>query len=147
MSTIISNLEAKTLFNFLNHETLSNLSVFLNIINSLLHAEYAAILVFLLIAILLAFVIVTLSYLLAVQNPETEKLSTYECGFEPYEDSRNKFNVKFYIVAILFILFDIEIIFMLPWCISLSQVNILGFWTMIEFLVELGIGFFYVWCV
>ena len=108
--------------------------------------EYLGVLLFILFAIFLGFLIVTLSYFLVVQSPETEKLSTYECGFEPYEDSRNKFNVKFYIVAILFILFDIEIIFMLPWCISLSQLNILSFWTMIEFLVELGIGFVYVWC-
>ena len=108
--------------------------------------EYLGVLFFVLFAIFLGFLIIILSYFLVVQSPETEKLSTYECGFEPYEDSRNKFNVKFYIVAILFILFDIEIIFMLPWCISLSQVNILGFWTMIEFLVELGIGFLYVWC-
>ena len=108
--------------------------------------EYLGVLLFLFFAIFLALLIVILSYFLVVQSPETEKLSTYECGFEPYEDSRNKFNVKFYIVAILFILFDIEIIFMLPWCVSLSQLNILSFWTMIEFLVELGIGFFYVWC-
>ena len=114
--------------------------------SSAIKDEYLGVLVFVLFAIFLALLIVVLSYFLVVQNPETEKLSTYERGFEPYEDSRNKFNVKFYIVAILFILFDIEIIFMLPWCISLSQVNILGFWTMIEFLVELGIGFFYVWC-
>lgn len=147
MSTIISNLEAKTLFNFLDHETLSNLSVFLNLNNSLLHAEYAAILVFLLIAILLAFVIVTLSYLLAVQNPETEKLSPYECGFEPYEDARNTFEIKFYIVAILFIIFDIETMFLLPWSVSLSQLSNLGFWSMIDFVIELGIGFVYVWYV
>ena len=114
--------------------------------SSAIKDEYLGVLVFVLFAIFLALLIVVLSYFLVVQNPETEKLSTYECGFEPYEDSRNKFNVKFYIVAILFILFDIEIIFMLPWCISLSQLNILSFWTMIEFLVELGIGFFYVWC-
>ena len=119
----------------------------INIINhSSLKEEYLGVLLYLLFAIFLGLLIVVLSYFLVVQSPETEKLSTYECGFEPYEDSRNKFNVKFYIVAILFILFDIEIIFMLPWCISLSQINILGFWTMIEFLVELGIGFFYVWC-
>lgn len=108
--------------------------------------EYFSILLFILFAIFLAFLIIVLSYFLVVQSPETEKLSTYECGFEPYEDSRNTFSIKFYIVAILFILFDIEIIFMLPWCISLSQLNILGFWTMIEFIVELGVGFFYVWC-
>nr|QTI83209.1 NADH dehydrogenase subunit 3 [Minutocellus polymorphus] len=113
----------------------------------MLHAEYAAILVFLLIAILLAFVIVTLSYLLAVQNPETEKLSPYECGFEPYEDARNTFEIKFYIVAILFIIFDIETMFLLPWSVSLSQLSNLGFWSMIDFVIELGIGFVYVWYV
>lgn len=108
--------------------------------------EYFNVLLFILFAIFLAVLIIVLSYFLVVQSPETEKLSTYECGFEPYEDSRNTFNVKFYIVAILFILFDIEIIFMLPWCISLSQINLLGFWTMIEFLIELSVGFLYVWC-
>ena len=121
--------------------------IYINLVKySSIKEEYLGVLLFLLFAIFLAFLIITLSYFLVVQSPETEKLSTYECGFEPYEDSRNKFNVKFYIVAILFILFDIEIIFMLPWCISLSQLNILSFWTMIEFLTELGIGFFYVWC-
>ena len=121
--------------------------IYINLVKySSIKEEYLGVLLFLLFAIFLAFLIITLSYFLVVQSPETEKLSTYECGFEPYEDSRNRFNVKFYIVAILFILFDIEIIFMLPWCISLSQLNILSFWTMIEFLTELGIGFFYVWC-
>ena len=121
--------------------------MYINLVKySSIKEEYLGVLLFLLFAIFLAFLIIILSYFLVVQSPETEKLSTYECGFEPYEDSRNKFNVKFYIVAILFILFDIEIIFMLPWCISLSQLNILSFWTMIEFLTELGIGFFYVWC-
>ena len=79
------------------------------------------------------------------QSPETEKLSTYECGFEPYGDTRNQFNVRFYVIAILFILFDIEIIFLAPWCVSISKLSFLGFWSMIDFLFELGIGFFYVW--
>jgi NADH-quinone oxidoreductase subunit A len=105
------------------------------------------ILVYTLFAAFLGILIVSLSYFLVTQSPETEKLSTYECGFEPYEDSRNKSNIRFYIVAILFILFDIEIIFLLPWCVSISQLNLLGFWSMIEFLVELGIGFLYVWSV
>jgi NADH-quinone oxidoreductase subunit A len=86
-----------------------------------------------------------LSYSLISQNPESEKLSSYECGFEPYEDTRNKFDVKFCLVAILFILFDIEVIFLLPWSITLSQLNLLGFWSMIDFLLELGIGFIYAW--
>ena len=79
------------------------------------------------------------------QKPESEKLSSYECGFEPYEDTKHRFDVKFCLVAILFILFDIEVVFILPWSISLSQLNLLGFWSMIDFLLELGIGFIYVW--
>ena len=114
---------------------------------SAIKEEYLGILVFVFFAIFLAFLIVALSYFLVTQSPETEKLSTYECGFEPYEDARNRFHIRFYIVAILFILFDIEIIFFLPWCVSLSQLNLLGFWSMIEFLTELGIGFIYVWSV
>lgn len=114
---------------------------------SFIHNEFLPVLLFLFVAIVLALVIVTLSYLLAIQNPETEKLSAYECGFEPYEDARNIFDVKFYLVAILFILFDIETMFLLPWSISLSQLNILGFWSMIDFIIELGIGFVYIWYV
>ena len=115
--------------------------------NSSIKEEYIGILLYVLFAIFLSFLIVILSYFLVTQRPETEKLSTYECGFDPYEDSRNRFHIRFYIVAILFILFDIEIIFFLPWCISVSQLNLLGFWSMIEFLLELGIGFIYVWSV
>ena len=113
--------------------------------NSLILFEFSPILIFLVIAIVLALIIVILSYLLAVQNPETEKLSVYECGFEPYEDARNIFDVKFYLVAILFIIFDIETMFLLPWSISLSQLSNLGFWSMIDFILELGVGFIYVW--
>nr|YP_010047266.1 NADH dehydrogenase subunit 3 [Eucampia zodiacus]QPJ79905.1 NADH dehydrogenase subunit 3 [Eucampia zodiacus] len=118
---------------------------FFNNINSLTYNEFLPILIFLTIAILLSFILIGLSYLLAVQNPETEKLSTYECGFEPYEDARNIFDVKFYLVAILFIVFDIETMFLIPWSISLSKISILGFWSMIDFLIELGIGFVYIW--
>ena len=118
---------------------------FLNSHESLFYFEFFPILLFLSIAIILALVIVGLSYFLAVQNPETEKLSSYECGFEPYEDARNIFDVKFYIVAILFIIFDIETMFLLPWSVSLSQLNILGFWSMVDFIIELGVGFIYIW--
>jgi len=118
---------------------------YFNNLNSLAYNEYLPILIFLTIAVLLSCLLLTLSYLLAVQNPETEKLSTYECGFEPYEDARNIFDVKFYIVAIMFIVFDIETMFLLPWSISLSKLNILGFWSMIDFLIELGVGFVYIW--
>jgi NADH-quinone oxidoreductase subunit A len=112
---------------------------------SVFKEEYLTIFIFLLIAVILALVIAILSYTLTSQKPESEKLSSYECGFEPYEDARNKFDVKFCLVAILFILFDIEVVFLLPWTISLSQLNLLGFWSVIDFLLELGIGFIYVW--
>jgi NADH-quinone oxidoreductase subunit A len=122
-----------------------NTNYFLNLNESLFKFEYLAILIFLIVAILLSLIIVGFSYLLSIQNPESEKLSTYECGFEPYEDSRHKFDVKFYLVAILFIIFDIETMFLLPWSVTLSQLNLLGFWSMIDFIIELGVGFVYVW--
>jgi NADH-quinone oxidoreductase subunit A len=118
---------------------------FFNLNESFFYSEFLSILIFLTIAVILAVIIVTLSYFLAVQNPETEKLSVYECGFEPYEDARNIFDVRFYIVAILFIIFDIETMFLLPWSISLSQLNTLGFWSMVDFIIELGVGFIYIW--
>lgn len=119
----------------------------INLNNSLFYSEMLPILIFLTVAVVLAVVIVSLSYILAIQNPETEKLSSYECGFEPYEDARNIFDVRFYIVAILFIIFDIETMFLLPWSVTISQQNILGFWSMIDFIIELGVGFVYIWYV
>ena len=115
--------------------------------SSVIREEYLSIFIYLCFATFLGSLIISLSYFLVTQSPETEKLSTYECGFDPYGDTRDQFNIRFYIIAILFILFDIEIIFLLPWCVSLSQLDLLGFWSMVEFLAELGIGFIYVWCV
>jgi NADH-quinone oxidoreductase subunit A len=115
--------------------------------NSLIKKEYFIILVYLLLAIVLTIVILGASYFLAKQNPDSEKLSAYECGFEPFEDARHTFDIKFCVVAILFIIFDIEIMFLIPWCVSISELDLLGFWSMIEFLFELGVGFFYVWYV
>nr|YP_009115276.1 NADH dehydrogenase subunit 3 [Berkeleya fennica]AJA05797.1 NADH dehydrogenase subunit 3 [Berkeleya fennica] len=115
--------------------------------NSLVKKEYATLLLFLVIAILLAVLIIGASYFLARQNPESEKLSAYECGFEPYEDTRHTFDIRFCVIAILFIIFDIEIMFLIPWCVSVSKLDLLGFWSMIDFLIELGLGFFYVWYV
>jgi NADH-quinone oxidoreductase subunit A len=83
--------------------------------------------------------------LLAVQSPDSEKLSAYECGFDPYEDARHTFDVRFYLVAILFIIFDIEAMFLFPWAVSLSHISSLGFWSMIDFVVELGVGYIYAW--
>nr|YP_010533565.1 NADH dehydrogenase subunit 3 [Gomphonema parvulum]UXX44716.1 NADH dehydrogenase subunit 3 [Gomphonema parvulum] len=115
--------------------------------NSLVKKEYLVILIYLLLAIVLTVLIIGASYFLARQNPDSEKLSAYECGFEPYEDTRHTFDVKFCVIAILFIIFDIEIMFLIPWCVSISKLDLLGFWSMIDFLIELGIGFFYVWYV
>jgi len=112
---------------------------------SLIREEYCSLLLLIIIASLLSFIILILSYFLVIQNPESEKLSTYECGFEPYEDARLQFDVKFYLIAILFLVFDLETIFIYPWCISISQLNIAGFWSMVDFIFELGIGLFYVW--
>lgn len=107
--------------------------------------EYVSILILFLISLGLALIIFGASYFLSVQKPDTEKFSIYECGFDPYEDSRNQFDVRFYLVAILFILFDLEAMFLFPWAISLSQIHSFGFWTMLDFLVELTVGFIYVW--
>lgn len=120
---------------------------FFNKIEILLYNDYVVILIFFSLAVIISLIIVILSYLLVVQNPETEKLSSYECGFEPYEDARNVFDVKFYLVAILFIVFDVETMFLLPWTVSLANLNVLGFWSMIDFIIELGVGFVYVWYV
>ena len=115
--------------------------------DSLFYNEYTVILTFLFIAIILSIIIVLFSYLLAVQKPETEKLSTYECGFEPYEDARHTFDVKFYLIAILFIVFDIETMFLIPWTNVLAQLDLVGFWSMLDFIFELGIGYIYVYCI
>lgn len=110
---------------------------------SLFYEEYFPIWIALLVSIVLSIIIFGFSYFLAVQNPDAEKLSSYECGFDPYEDARNTFDVRFYLVAILFIIFDLEAVFFFPWAISLSHLTSWGFWLMVDFTVELALGFFY----
>lgn len=112
---------------------------------SLFYEEYFPIWVALFVSIFLSIVIFSLSYFLAIQNPDTEKLSSYECGFDPYEDARNTFDVRFYLVAILFIIFDLEAVFFFPWAVSLSHLTSWGFWTMVDFIIELALGFLYAW--
>ena len=112
---------------------------------SLLYEEYFPIWVALFVSIFLSIIIFALSYILAIQNPDTEKLSSYECGFDPYEDARNTFDVRFYLVAILFIIFDLEAVFFFPWAVSLSHLTSWGFWTMVDFIIELALGFLYAW--
>lgn len=107
--------------------------------------EYLPVLIFIGLAVGLAVVIVSASLIVARQNPDMEKNSAYECGFEAFDDSRGKFDVRFYLVAILFIIFDLEVAFLFPWAVSLGEIGFYGFWSMMIFLGILTIGFIYEW--
>jgi len=108
-------------------------------------AEYLPIVVFLGLAIGLAVVMVLASFIVAKQKPDAEKNSAYECGFEPFEDARSRFDVRFYLVSILFIIFDLEVAFLFPWSITLGSTGHYAFWSMMVFLGVLTIGFIYEW--
>tara|TARA_B100000427_G_scaffold306907_1_gene294000 strand:- start:190 stop:558 length:369 start_codon:yes stop_codon:yes gene_type:complete len=107
--------------------------------------EYFTIVLFLFIALVLSCGFIILNYFFSPKSPDPEKLSPYECGFEPFNDSRMEFDVRFYLVAILFIIFDLEIAFLFPWAISLGKIGIFGFTSMMIFLSILTIGFIYEW--
>ena len=107
--------------------------------------EYLSIIIFLFVALSLSIGFIVLNFLFSPKNPDSEKLSAYECGFEAFGDSRMEFDVRFYLVAILFIIFDLEIAFLFPWAISLGKIGLLGFWSMMIFLFILTIGFIYEW--
>ena len=107
--------------------------------------EYFPILVFMGIAAVIALAMVGGSLLAARQKPYAEKLSAYECGFEAFDDARRRFDVRFYLVAILFIIFDLEVAFLFPWAVSLGDVSVFGFWSMVAFLGVLTVGFIYEW--
>ena len=108
-------------------------------------SEYLSIIIFFFIALILSVGFIVINFLASPKNPDPEKLSAYECGFEAFDDSRMEFDVRFYLVAILFIIFDLEIAFLFPWSISLGNIGTLGFWSMIVFLGILTIGFIYEW--
>lgn len=112
---------------------------------TLFYEETAKIGILLIFSIFLASIILFASFRLSANNPDTEKLSAYECGFDPYDDARNVFDVRFYLVAILFIIFDLEAVYFFPWCVSVSFLSIEGFWGMIDFIIELLVGFIYAW--
>jgi len=107
--------------------------------------DYLSIIIFLFVALGLSVGFIVLNFLFSPKNPDPEKLSAYECGFEAFGDSRMKFDVRFYLVAILLIIFDLEIAFLFPWAISLGNLGPLGFWSMMVFLLILTIGFIYEW--
>ena len=107
--------------------------------------EYLSIIIFLAIALILSIGFIFVNFIFSPKKPDPEKLSTYECGFEPFNDSRMEFDVRFYLVAILFIIFDLEIAFLFPWAISLGKIGLFGFLSMMIFLFILTIGFIYEW--
>ena len=108
-------------------------------------SEYLSIIIFLFISLLLSIGFIVINYIASPSNPDPEKLSAYECGFEAFDNARIEFDVRFYLVAILFIIFDLEIAFLFPWAISLGNIGLLGFFSMMAFLFILTIGFIYEW--
>ncbi len=107
--------------------------------------EYLPILIFLGVGVALGVVFILAAVVLAVRRPDPEKNSAYECGFNAFDDARVKFDVRFYLVSILFIIFDLEIAFLFPWAVAFKDVGVIGFWSMMVFLAVLTIGFAYEW--
>nr|ANA57038.1 NADH dehydrogenase subunit 3 [Pyramimonas parkeae] len=107
--------------------------------------EFFPIFIYIFVSLGLSLFILGLSFVFSVQKPDPEKLSAYECGFDPFDDARSRFDIRFYLVAILFIIFDLEVTFLFPWAVTLNQIGFFGFWSMMLFLVILTIGFIYEW--
>ena len=107
--------------------------------------NYFPVLLFIAIAFVMGVLPLALGKLVGPNRPDEKKLSPYECGFEAFEDARMKFDVRFYLVAILFIIFDLEVAFLFPWAVALGKVGVFGFWSMIVFLGVLTVGFIYEW--
>jgi NADH-quinone oxidoreductase subunit A len=107
--------------------------------------DYLPIAVFIGISLVVGLALLISPFLIAYKNPDSEKLSAYECGFNPFDDARMKFDVRFYLVAILFIIFDLEVAFLFPWAVAFKSIGWLGFWSMMVFLGVLTIGFIYEW--
>src|SRR6186713_207570 len=106
---------------------------------------YFPVLMFIAVGLVLGAVLLTVGRLVAPHKPDAKKNSPYECGFEAFEDARMKFDVRYYLVAILFILFDLEIAFLFPWAVALKEIGVAGFWAMMIFLTILVVGFLYEW--
>jgi NADH-quinone oxidoreductase subunit A len=106
---------------------------------------YLPLVVFIGVSAVIGLVLLTVAFLVAYKQPDPEKLSAYECGFNAFDDARMKFDVRFYLVAILFIIFDLEVSFLFPWAAAFGQLGVYGFWSMMLFLAVLTIGFIYEW--
>jgi NADH-quinone oxidoreductase subunit A len=107
--------------------------------------QYLPVLLFILVGVAVGVIPQVLGYVLGPNRPDAEKNSPYECGFEAFEDARMKFDVRYYLVAILFILFDLEIAFLIPWAVAFADIGSIGFWAGVIFLVDLLVGFVYAW--
>jgi NADH-quinone oxidoreductase subunit A len=107
--------------------------------------DYLPLAVFFGVALVIGAALMLAPFLVAVRNPDPEKVSAYECGFNAFDDARMKFDVRFYLVSILFIIFDLEVAFLFPWAVAFKQVGLFGFWSMMVFLAVLTIGFIYEW--
>jgi NADH-quinone oxidoreductase subunit A len=107
--------------------------------------EYLPLVIFIGVALVLGLALLVAPFIVAYRNPDPEKLSPYECGFVPFDDARMKFDIRFYLVAILFIIFDLEVAFLFPWTVVFNEVGWFGFWSVIIFLGVLTIGFIYEW--
>ncbi len=114
-------------------------------VNSEYMFEYISVLLFIIVALGIILISVLASYLIVPQKPYASKLSAYECGFDAFEDTKKQFDIRFYLVAVLFIIFDIEVVFIYPWAVSFYKLDIVGFSSMILFIVILTIGFIYEW--
>jgi NADH-quinone oxidoreductase subunit A len=112
--------------------------------NALL-ADYLPVVIFFAVSVAISGALMVAPFLVAYKQPDPEKLSAYECGFNAFDDARMKFDVRFYLVAILFIIFDLEVSFLFPWAVAFGQVGLFGFWSMMVFLAVLTIGFIYEW--
>jgi NADH-quinone oxidoreductase subunit A len=110
-----------------------------------LFLDYLPIAIFIAVALAIALILMTVPFVVAVQNPDPEKVSAYECGFNAFDDARMRFDCRYYLVAILFIIFDLEVAFLFPWAVAFKQLGLFGFWSMVVFLAVLTIGFIYEW--
>jgi NADH-quinone oxidoreductase subunit A len=108
-------------------------------------AQYLPLVIFMGVAALIGVALLVAPFIVAYKNPDPEKLSAYECGFDAFDDARMKFDVRFYLISILFIIFDLEVAFLFPWAITFGELGWFGFWSMMVFLAVLTIGFIYEW--
>ena len=110
-----------------------------------LFTDYLPLAIFLAVALVFAAILLVVPFVIAVRNPDSEKVSAYECGFAAFDDSRMRFDARFYLVAILFIIFDLEIAFLFPWASAFKEIGLFGFWSMMVFLGVVTVGFIYEW--